>query len=148
MAMDRNEFLKRQLKALEAMDAPALQAKFLELYGFETKSFRLETLRRRIAYRLQEFHLGGLSAEDEAFLDGLADNDDLARLVNVPAAKPRKSAGTRYVREWHGRVYEVVLREKGKYELDGVFYTSLSAAAFAITGTHWNGKLFFGVKKP
>ncbi len=45
------------------------------------------------------------------------------------------------------RVYEVVLREKGKYELDGVFYTSLSAAAFAITGTHWNGKLFFGVKK-
>ena len=50
------------------------------------------------------------------------------------------------MREWHGRVYEVVFREKGKYELDGVFYTSLSAAAFAITGTHWNGKLFFGVK--
>ena len=147
MAMDRNEFLKRQLKALEAMDAPALQAKFLELYGFETKSFRLETLRRRIAYRLQEFQLGGLSAEDEAFLDDLADKDDLANLVNAPAAKPRRSAGTRYVREWHGRTYEVVLREKGKYELDGVFYTSLSAAAFAITGTHWNGKLFFGVKK-
>ena len=146
MAIDRNEFLKRQLKALEAMDAPALQAKFLELYGFETKSFRLETLRRRIAYRLQEFQLGGLSAEDEAFLDDLADRDDLANLVNAPAAKPRRSAGTRYVREWHGKTYEVVLREKGKYELDGVFYTSLSAAAFAITGTHWNGKLFFGVK--
>ena len=110
--------------------------------------FRLvETLRRRIAYRLQEFQLGGLSAEDEAFLDDLADKDDLANLVNAPAAKPRRSAGTRYVREWHGKTYEVILREKGKYELDGVFYTSLSAAAFAITGTHWNGKLFFGVKK-
>ncbi len=87
-----------------------------------------------------------VSSSESTFLDGLADSDDLARLVNVPTVKPRKSAGTRYVREWHGRVYEVVLREKGKYELDGVFYTSLSAAAFAITGTHWNGKLFFGVK--
>ena len=146
MAMDRTEILRRQLRALETMDSPALQAKFLELYGFETKCFRLETLRRRIAYRLQEFQLGGLSAEDAAFLDDLADRDDLASLVNAPTAKPRRSAGTRYVREWHGKTYEVVLREKGKYELDGVFYTSLSAAAFAITGTHWNGKLFFGVK--
>jgi hypothetical protein len=31
------------------------------------------------------------------------------------------------------------------YELDGKQYKSLSAVARAITGTRWNGKLFFGV---
>ena len=146
MAIDRNELLRRQLKALDGMGCDGLRSKVQELYGVDTDSRNLDCIRRRVAYRLQEFQLGGLSAEDEAFLDGLADSDDLSRLVNAPAAKVRNSSGTRYVREWHGRVYEVVFREKGKYELDGVFYTSLSAAAFAITGTHWNGKLFFGVK--
>ena len=29
---------------------------------------------------------------------------------------------------------------------DGQNYRSLSGAAFAITGTQWNGKKFFGVK--
>ena len=44
------------------------------------------------------------------------------------------------------RKYEVVVRGENKFELDGVYYTSLSAVARAITGTRWNGKLFFGVK--
>ena len=114
--------------------------------GYETTARNVDALIRRVAYRLQEFHLGGLSEEDAEFLDELAEKDELANLVNAPAAKARKNAGTRYVREWHGKTYEVIFREDGKYELEGAFYSSLSAAAFAITGTHWNGKLFFGVK--
>ena len=33
------------------------------------------------------------------------------------------------------------------FEYDGVVYRSLSAVATAITGSHWNGKLFFGITK-
>lgn len=146
MAINRINLLKRQLEALNSMDYEAVQAKFLELYGFEARTRNIDTIRRRVAYRLQELNLGGLSAVDEAELERLADNDPLANLVNTPTPKARKNSGTRYVREWHGKTYEVIFREDGKYELEGAFYSSLSAAAFAITGTHWNGKLFFGVK--
>lgn len=146
MKIDCKEIVRKQLASLKAMGMGALRAKFEELYGFGTKCINQDTVRRRVAYRIQELHLGGLPAETEGELERLADGDPLARLENVAATRMRKSSGTKYVREWKGRRYEVIYREKGKYELDGVFYTSLSAAAFAITGTHWNGKLFFGVK--
>ena len=134
MKIDCKEIVRKQLASLEAMGMGDLRAKFEELYGFGTKCINQDTVRRRVAYRIQELHLGGLPAETEGELERLADGDPLARLENVAATRMRKSS------------YEVIYREKGKYELDGVFYTSLTAAAFAITGTHWNGKLFFGVK--
>ena len=146
MRIDRKEIVRKQLAALDGMNMDALRAKFEELYGFGTKCINQDTVRRRVAYRIQELHLGGLPADEETELERLADGDPLARLENIAATRMRKSSGTRYVREWKGRLYEVFYRDKGRYELDGVFYTSLSAAAFAITGTHWNGKLFFGVK--
>jgi hypothetical protein len=35
----------------------------------------------------------------------------------------------------------------GGFAWNGATYTSLSAAAFAITGTKWNGHRFFGVRR-
>ena len=54
--------------------------------------------------------------------------------------------GTRFQRDWKGKTYEVIVHEDGQYEYDGVKYRSLSAIADRITGSHWNGKKFFGVK--
>ena len=54
--------------------------------------------------------------------------------------------GTRYQRVWKGKKYEVTALGNGKFEYDGTVYQSLSAIAREITGTRWNGKLFFGVK--
>ena len=54
--------------------------------------------------------------------------------------------GTRVYRDWKGKRYEVFIRDDGKFEYDGTLYRSLSAIAGVITGTHWNGKKFFGVK--
>ena len=45
-----------------------------------------------------------------------------------------------------GKKYEVTALGNGKFEYDGTVYQSLSAIAREITGTRWNGKLFFGVK--
>ena len=36
---------------------------------------------------------------------------------------------------------------EGGWECEGVVYRSLSAVAAAITGSHWNGRLFFGLTK-
>ena len=54
--------------------------------------------------------------------------------------------GTTLVRRWRGKDYYVKVLDDG-YEYDGVIYRSLSAVAKAITGSHWNGPLFFGVTK-
>ena len=53
--------------------------------------------------------------------------------------------GTRLLRRWQGRNYEVVA-VAGGYEYEGARYGSLSAIAKKITGTHWNGRAFFGLK--
>ena len=49
------------------------------------------------------------------------------------------------IREFKGKKYEIKVLENG-YEYGGKIYKSLSAIANYITGTRWNGKVFFGVK--
>jgi hypothetical protein len=54
--------------------------------------------------------------------------------------------GTKLIREWQGVMQEVTALADG-YEWQGRRYQSLSAVARAITGTRWNGPLFFGLRK-
>ena len=58
----------------------------------------------------------------------------------------RMMPGTTLIREWDRREYRVTVLPDGYYELNGQRYKSLSAAARAITGTHWSGPAFFGIK--
>ncbi len=57
----------------------------------------------------------------------------------------RPIAGTRLIREWQGVEHCVTVLLAG-YEYGGRPYKSLSAAARSITGTRWNGWVFFGLK--
>ena len=59
---------------------------------------------------------------------------------------PGPVAGTRLVREYRGVGHTVTVLADG-YEWEGRPYRSLSAIARAITGTRWNGLIFFGVKR-
>ena len=61
---------------------------------------------------------------------------------NTPTLKP----GTRLVRNWNGKRYSVLVQNAG-YEYKSKTYSSLSQVAFEITGTRWNGWVFFGLKK-
>ena len=54
-------------------------------------------------------------------------------------------AGTCLVREWQGIEHHVMVLVDG-FEYQGRTYRSLSAVARAITGTQWNGPLFFGLR--
>ena len=144
--VSRSEILDRQLIALGNMNVAKLRARFFELYGFECGATNATGLRNRIAYKLQEIYLGGLSEEDKALLEKLADRDPVANL-NFENAHLRPAAkGARLHKEWRGRTYEVLIRDDGCYEYEGEVYRSLSSVATVITGTHWNGKKFFGVK--
>ena len=48
------------------------------------------------------------------------------------------------IKEFKGKKYEVLAVEDG-YLFQNKIYKSLSAIANEITGSHWNGKKFFGI---
>ena len=64
-------------------------------------------------------------------------------------AVPMKAAlqpGTVLVREWRNQQLRATVLEGGRIEVDGHgVFGSLTAAAKAITGAKWNGRLFFGL---
>ena len=55
-------------------------------------------------------------------------------------------SGTKFIRQWQGKTHEIEAAGSA-FIYNGESYKSLSAIARKITGTQWNGKLFFGVKK-
>jgi hypothetical protein len=60
-------------------------------------------------------------------------------------ARPQLKPGTRLMREWQGRTYDVLVLDDG-FSWENTRYRSLSAIARKITGTAWSGPLFFGLK--
>jgi hypothetical protein len=104
-----------------------------------------DLLVRAIAHRLQELAFGGLRSEPQRQLRQIA-----MELKQTGAAKTRPGlqlpSGTRLMREWRGRHYEVVVLDNG-FSWQGAHYRSLSAVARTITGTAWSGPLFFGLKQ-
>ena len=140
------ERIERQLKRLGDMNLSELREKFAELFGFEPGQTNVVNLRRRLAYRIQELHFGGLSDVDKEILMRIANGDPMANLREKETGAISKLQGTRYQRVWKGQKFEVIVIGDGKFEFAGEVYNSLSAIARKITGTRWNGKLFFGVK--
>ncbi len=57
----------------------------------------------------------------------------------------RPISGTRLIRDWKGVEHQVTVRN-ADFEYQGRPYKSLSAVARTITGTRWNGLVFFGLK--
>ena len=54
--------------------------------------------------------------------------------------------GTALVRSWHGVTHQVLLTDRG-YVYRGQTYRSLSHIAREITGAHWSGPRFFGIRR-
>ncbi|MFO1152773.1 MAG: DUF2924 domain-containing protein [Rhodospirillales bacterium] len=135
-----------QLAALPGKTTADLKQLWRELYDRDAPSFNRDFLIKRLAYRIQELAYGGLSARAEAKLDRLI-ADEEARLAGkaVTRRSDRPIAGTRLIREWQGVEHTVTVLVDG-YEYQGRPYRSLSAVARAITGTRWNGPLFWGLR--
>lgn len=135
-----------QIAELEHMPVEGLREKWSILYeGDPPKTSSRKQLVARLAYRLQELTFGGLSQEARGKLEGIsAYENDLMSGKTTPVRARSTIPGTLYVREWQGQRIEVTALDSG-FEYAGKIYRSLSAIATEITGTKWNGKLFFGL---
>lgn len=135
-----------QLAALPQKTTPELKQLWRDLYDREPPPFNKPFLVKRLAYRLQELAYGGLSARAEAKLKVLIEEEDARVNGKQPVRKGnRLIVGTRLVREWQGVEHTATVIDDG-FEYQGRKYKSLSAIARAITGTRWNGPLFFGLR--
>jgi hypothetical protein len=94
---------------------------------------------------VQEVALGGLRPERQRELRQIAHQFNQTGEIRRHARLELKS-GTRLVREWQSRTYEVLVLDDG-FSWQGTHYRSLSAVARKITGTPWSGPLFFGLKR-
>ena len=145
--MTVNTSVLAQVAALEGMETTALKKMWRDLFDAEPPPYNKRFLVNRLSYRLQELAFGGLSKETVERLEAMALNgapDERNRGRGRAAERP--VVGTRLVREWNGVEHHVTV-QADSFEWQGKKYKSLSAVARAITGTRWNGPLFFALRK-
>jgi hypothetical protein len=134
-----------QLGALKTAPVGALKQKWRELFETEPPPYNRRFLENRLAYRIQELAYGGLTAETIERLDALAHELEGKPGKRRRGLERRPTAGTRLIRTWKGVEHSVTVRTEG-FEYRGKPYGSLSAIVRQITGTRWNGLVFFGLK--
>lgn len=87
-----------------------------------------------------EKRYGGLSIQIEQQINRLlAEYESKKQITNNVL-----NLGVVIVKEYQGQTYTITATEKG-FQYNNKHYRSLSAIANEITGTHCNGKRFFGV---
>lgn len=135
-----------RLEALKGASARELKRQWHELFDSPAPPFNRRYLESRLAYRIQELAYGGLKPETVRRLERLGDElDGGDRKKSRIRADLMPIAGTRLIREWQGTEQVVTVTSSG-FEWQGRPYKSISALARAITGTQWNGWVFFGLK--
>ena len=152
------------IEELRRLNVSALRRKYQEVFGEESRSFHKESLFRRIAWGLQANVEGGLSERARHRAAHIVDDSDLRTRVpkaflpaqipvNVTWTADRSQLqrdqrlpppGTLLTRRIDNREIVVKVLDKG-FEFETRRYGSLSAIAREVTGTRWNGLLFFGL---
>lgn len=149
-----NDSVLRQIAGLQSLSHDELKERWQVLYGSDPPAYNRTFIIKRLAYRIQELAYGGLPEHAKAMMrEALGTNgfDENACIANRNRSRDRRNLdapviGTRMVRDWNGRRYEVTV-VPGGFELEGRRYRSLTAVTKAITGTHWNGRAFWGLPK-
>lgn len=125
--------LKERLVSLTQMGRSELRKEWEQVCKQPAPSLSADLLRLGIAYRLQEKAHRGLSRAS------------LSELNTTVSARPAIKPGTRLVRSWNGRTISVLVEEDG-FVFEDRNYPSLSAIARDVTGAHWSGPRFFGLR--
>ena len=134
-----------EIAEIRAMDLPSLRDAWRRYHRAPPpRRLSRDLLIRGIAYKRQEQVYGGLSRATRRRLRTLAKAfSETGRIAPGNGTKVRP--GTRLVREWRGRTHVVTATESG-FDYDGEAYGSLTAIAQRITGAHWSGPRFFGLR--
>ena len=144
--MKDHDTVLARIAALKTTPTAKLKEQWTALFHTLPPPYNRRFLESRLAYRIQELAYGGLKPETVRRLEQLGEQLDGG---NIAVRRLRGSdipiAGTRLIREYQGVEHTVTVMADG-YEWQGRPYKSLSAIARVITGTRWNGLLFFGLK--
>ncbi len=145
-----------RVRALERMTVAELAEEYERVVGKPPRIKRRDFLRRELAWHIQAEVYGGLTEDTERRLDEIIAtlNVPLGNALTTSRERPRVArqrgnalaVGTTLTRAYKGDEVRVTAVEAG-FEWGGVVYPSLSAVAKAVTGSKWNGKLFFGLTK-
>lgn len=145
--------MAEDLERLRQLALPELSERYEELFGKPPRVKKRAWLSKRVAWKLEEKRLGGLSQAAKRSLEALMSEIDLplrpCRHRGALSGHRRAAEyklGTVFARTWHGRQVRAVAVEGG-FEYDGKIYRSLSAVAKAVTAQHWSGPLFFNLRE-
>ena len=131
-----------KLLALERLDTTGLRAKWEAVTETPPPQISPILLRLALAYRLQENTLTASTRKAHASQDAA-----LKRVLEGQASKSAIGGASKLVRDWQGTTHIVTIDEAGTIRWNNRAWKSLSAVARAITGTHWSGPAFFGVRE-
>jgi hypothetical protein len=151
------------LDRLARMQPAELQRQHLKLFGCTVPSGNTELARRRIAWHVQSEREGGLNESARQHALAIAKEASLrihlrrgspdsalryATVAGIVSAHDSRlpMAGSIIVKQHRGKTLVVRVLDEG-FEYDARRFGSLSAIAKEITGTKWNGFLFFGLAK-
>ena len=142
-----------EIAELRGLRVPELVVRYEAVYGKPPRVKHRGHLWRRIAWKVQEQRFGGLSGAAKRKLDELIAEIDVPLVAKQTETNKRvvrvngePAIGTTLVRVWRDQEIHATRTDQG-WEHNGVVYRSLTAVAKAATGTHWNGRLFFGLAK-
>ena len=136
-----------RIAALKAAPTPDLRTMWRDLFETEPPRQNRRFLESRLAYRIQELEYGELKPSIVERLEALGEELDGGNVeVRKRRTDDRPIAGTRLIREYQGVEHCATVLADG-FEYRGRPYKSLSAIARAITGTRWNGWVFFGIRR-
>lgn len=121
-----------------------LRQKWLNTFGCSPKpTLSREFMVANLGYHQQCQLHGGLNPKTYKQLMAIARDGVLRPNTRQTQTRP----GTKLIRMWQGEPHEVTIMGFKSYQYRNQTYTSLSAIATAITGTAWNGHVFFGLRK-
>jgi hypothetical protein len=144
-----------RLVEIQTMSTGQLRAELQRLSGRPTGSFNLEWLRRKVSWLIQEQERQESdTVGSPTLVPEVRDQPRSPRLDAPIQVLPGRGVrdprlprpGSIILRDYRGLRLVVTVLDRG-FEWNGQTYPSLSALASAVTGTHWNGRLFFGLTR-
>jgi len=157
--------VNKELARLRKMSMADLRQQYEAVWNEPTRSGNRDYLTKRIIWRMQALAEGDLTERARRRALAMANDADLRIRPLAPGASgsiedasptvvhtaPGRhdptlpGAGAVLTRQWRGRTVQARILADGTFEYEGDTYRSLSAVARAVTGSHWNGRLFFNL---
>src|ERR1700727_1723206 len=139
--MNKEAQVRAEVETLRSLGKDELRARWTKMFGKAPPPARTkDLLGRMIAWRIQEQFYGGHDKATLKLLDRLARGE-----TTKPSTEPLLRPGTVLMREHRG-VRNTVTVTTDAFIWQAKRFSRAPAVARALTGTSWNGRLFFGLR--